>query len=959
MVADTNIKLAGADICTGCSACASVCPKGSIQMVEDCEGFLQPEVDTVTCIGCHLCEKTCPILNVKSVCTEEPVFYAGRLKKTEDLNTVSSGGAFWALAQTVLDEDGVVFGAAQFDVDNIRHIRVDNCDDAKLLRRSKYLNSDITGIYKRVKQDLVDGRTVLFSGTGCQIGGLLAYLNKPYDKLITCDVVCHGIPSSVAWRKYRREKESKEGKRIVNIVFRDKSKGWDNNQYRIEYQDGSVEYDSSTRNLFHHGYLIGLYSRKSCGKCIYAKLPRQSDITLADFWQYKGALRDGNAGVSLITVNSGKGKLLLEKSSEYIDLESSDFLSAKTSCRHLVLPPIENSQRSRFIDAMQKKGFFKAAYSFIDSSQDDRFVIKCKRFIKRILSHKMSVTSDTDRKAISGYLSDQSIGAVFAERFWEIPKILSGYKENVCVYSAERLIRGIGKLLRISMKHPESVLKDARRYMAMKDALILLSKKNIPVFYYNRVGKEKTDYIYKESARKRMDEQLTFPVMYDNQEKYKSDLMEIFAELYSPEYIDAMGKIPQVIEKGNKYCHEDIAGKYINVELGLRKTCFQPVKYERTLHIYGRCGAFGYAVEDKDTLPSQIQKYLNDSGIEDIRVVNHGLWGGYDEFIEHNFLYDSIGMKEGDLVMFYMLHIDKRLLKHWIDCGVYYKEITHEWHQYEESKWCFFNQPGHMNHIGYKHAAEIIVKDMLENGFTGRTPSLSSDSSFVPSYLTAYLKDHNKNAYNSEIEAYIKRISDEYPNDDKDSICGAIVMNCNPFTIGHRKLIETAASIVDRLYVFVVEEDKSFFKFEDRFEMVKSGTADLNNVVVVPSGKFIISSQTFPEYFMKDYVQEKNFDVTGDIETFCKYIAPSLQIRYRFAGTEPFDLVTLNYNQSMRRILPEYGMEFREIPRFETEDNMVINATEVRKLLNLHDFDTMIKYVPESTIKVLEERYSD
>ena len=154
-----------------------------------------------------------------------------------------------------------------------------------------------------------------------------------------------------------------------------------------------------------------------------------------------------------------------------------------------------------------------------------------------------------------------------------------------------------------------------------------------------------------------------------------------------------------------------------------------------------------------------------------------------------------------------------------------------------------------------------------------------------------------------------------------------------------------------------MQEDKSFFKFEDRLDMVKQGTADLKNVVVISSGKFIISSLTFPEYFMKDYVKEKNFDVSRDVETFCKYIAPPLSIKKRFAGEEPFDPVTMNYNENMLRILPKYGIVFCEIPRLAIDGKRVINATEVRRLLKERNFERIEEYVPKTTLSILKEKY--
>ena len=152
---NTKIQLASTDTCTGCAACASVCPTGSIFMKEDREGFLQPQIDAKTCIGCHKCEKTCPILNPIDIQADyETKFYAAQLISKEELLEVSSGGTFWGLAQSILEEGGIVYGAAQVGVDDVRHIRVDSLEQAKLLRRSKYLPSDITGIYDFVNKDL-------------------------------------------------------------------------------------------------------------------------------------------------------------------------------------------------------------------------------------------------------------------------------------------------------------------------------------------------------------------------------------------------------------------------------------------------------------------------------------------------------------------------------------------------------------------------------------------------------------------------------------------------------------------------------------------------------------------------------------------------------------------------------------------------------------------------------------
>jgi [citrate (pro-3S)-lyase] ligase len=182
---------------------------------------------------------------------------------------------------------------------------------------------------------------------------------------------------------------------------------------------------------------------------------------------------------------------------------------------------------------------------------------------------------------------------------------------------------------------------------------------------------------------------------------------------------------------------------------------------------------------------------------------------------------------------------------------------------------------------------------------------------------------------------------------------GAIVMNCNPFTLGHRYLIEYSACKVEHLYIFVVEEDKSIFPFADRIELVRQGTADLPNVTVLPSGKFIISSLTFVDYFNKSEIQDRTIDPSQDVTLFATEIAPALGINIRFAGEEPLDLITKQYNDAMARILPQHGIEFEAIPRKENNGE-VISASRVRALLEKRDFDQIEKLVPITTLKYLK-----
>ena len=187
---------------------------------------------------------------------------------------------------------------------------------------------------------------------------------------------------------------------------------------------------------------------------------------------------------------------------------------------------------------------------------------------------------------------------------------------------------------------------------------------------------------------------------------------------------------------------------------------------------------------------------------------------------------------------------------------------------------------------------------------------------------------------------------------------GAIVMNCNPYTLGHDYLIETAAEQVDNLYIFVVEEDKSFFSFKDRYKLVKENTKRFNNVIVVPSGDMILSANTFGAYFVKEEYCDIKVDASGDLKLFGLAVAPFFNITTRFVGEEPFDKVTLQYNDSMLAQLPAYGVDVKVIPRKKNDEKEIISATSVRKLLKEQNWDAIAKFVPEITYEYLKQNFS-
>lgn len=210
--------------CCGCSACYNICPTNCIQMIEDAEGFIYPKIDEKSCIDCKLCKIVCPVLNGKEQ-TKMPVFYGSKNKDNEIRLKSSSGGIFFSIAEYVISNGGMVFGAAFDNNMALEHIEVENVEGIYKLMGSKYLQSNIKNTYVRAEQYLKDNKIVLFTGTPCQISGLKTFLQKDYENLYLVDVVCHGVPSPKVFREYMKELNAINKSKIKDIHFRDKRLG--------------------------------------------------------------------------------------------------------------------------------------------------------------------------------------------------------------------------------------------------------------------------------------------------------------------------------------------------------------------------------------------------------------------------------------------------------------------------------------------------------------------------------------------------------------------------------------------------------------------------------------------------------------------------------------------------------------------------------------------------------------
>ena len=294
--------------CCGCGACVQRCPRHCITMQCDKEGFLYPNIDPKRCNKCSLCKKVCPVINQEG--EQIPIAtYAVTNSNQTVRKQSSSGGIFTLLAEKAINNGGVVFGAAFNEKWEVEHICVDNINDIKRLRGSKYVQSNIGNCYAVAEKFLQEQKEVLFSGTPCQIAGLKKYLRREYKKLTTVDFVCHGVPSPKVWEKYLKEIcLAYNIARITDIQFRNKAEGWRKYSLQIKYTgyDGieRIFRETLNDNTFMECFLNNLCLRPSCYQCPARCGKSGSDITLGDLWgaEHICPTLDDDKGLSLVIV---------------------------------------------------------------------------------------------------------------------------------------------------------------------------------------------------------------------------------------------------------------------------------------------------------------------------------------------------------------------------------------------------------------------------------------------------------------------------------------------------------------------------------------------------------------------------------------------------------------------------------------------------------------------------------
>lgn len=368
--------------CCGCTACATVCPKGAIIMQPNVMGFLYPVIDDDECIDCGLCIKTCQFNDNYNHYQnyDKPIIYGMRHKNDKELENSQSGAASLAIIEAFLQEPGSVYGASFETVYHITHSKATSIEQAQKFRCSKYVQSDLRGVFKDVRKDLQAGNRVLFFGTGCQVAGLKSAVPvKLHNLLLTVDIVCHAVPSPAVWESFVRYKEKEYNGKAINAAFRNKKFGWHSHVETLTLDNCNRDIESTSfRKLFYDHVIV----RPSCTRCHFANLKRVGDMTICDFWGWEKHYKEWNddKGVSVLMLNSEKSVAFFEVLKPFIFFIQSE---ADKCLQPQMKKPI-NADMKIIIDAEKvfaNKGYIGLARKYGDKS----FIFLFKEAIRPLL----------------------------------------------------------------------------------------------------------------------------------------------------------------------------------------------------------------------------------------------------------------------------------------------------------------------------------------------------------------------------------------------------------------------------------------------------------------------------------------------------------------------------------------------------------------------------------------------
>ncbi len=431
---------------------------------------------------------------------------------------------------------------------------------------------------------------------------------------------------------------------------------------------------------------------------------------------------------------------------------------------------------------------------------------------------------------------------------------------------------------------------------------------------------------------------------------------EIIANIYEsyldndPNYVASVFKSIPPVFQGTRILPSDFSSKYVNVVDGARVTTDIPSGYKNKLLLVGWSTLFGRGSEDCETIASFLQRSLVMKS-RDYLVQNHGFPGNPLVNAYNNLTFTELS--EGDVVVLFGYEFDHADNEFTYHCDL--SDVGEREGVFTDST--HFSPKG--NELIAGKISAILESVLAEGG--GYSECTDSSGHISPQKYVDFMKYlvYKRSALgveSAELLSYVKKLKEF--DVSADETIGSLVVNCNPMTLGHYQLIEYGSSKVDKLYVFIVEEDLSFFSFEDRFQIVKQALASFQNIEVVPGGRFICTELTFPEYFSREASADVA-DASMEAWFFAEYIAPVLGITKIFSAEEPNCRVSSDYNDKMIEILPNYGIEIDLIPRFSCDQGEIISASLVRRYLKQGEFDKIKRIVPKATYDFLLSNYSN
>lgn len=371
--------------CCGCAGCYAVCPCNAIKMCEDEEGFLYPNIDEKRCVHCGMCQQVCSFAEKKN-CTDDSDIqgFAAYCKDELIRKNSSSGGLFSVLAEEIIALNGVVYGVAMSENTVLaEYVRAENKPQLQMMRGSKYFQAVTNKVFAAVKADLEMNRWVLFSGTPCQVNGLTSFLGKGYDNLLCADLICHGVPSPLLWRKYVAEYERQNGS-LSGVLFRDKTNGWKSFSIKYLGKDGTEKCVSVSEDVYMDYFLKNYCLRPSCYEC-NAKTYRTADITLGDFWGAEEVCPelDDDKGLSLVLARTVKGRDFIARISNKCEIQPIDLREAVKYNPAEYRSPEKPAERDTFFDDLRELGVEGVKKKYYKQQKKERILGRIKRKIKK------------------------------------------------------------------------------------------------------------------------------------------------------------------------------------------------------------------------------------------------------------------------------------------------------------------------------------------------------------------------------------------------------------------------------------------------------------------------------------------------------------------------------------------------------------------------------------------------